>query len=119
MTNVDKKIDSSDTMRVSVGHGLFSNTTIHIPNRATCRYTKFIEPVKDVMARFAGQQFSTFKGTLADLAVSKLSPITAEMRRLMADPAEIDRLLAEGAEKAAAIADPIVHEVKKIVGFAV
>ena len=77
------------------------------------------EPVKDVMARFAGQQFSTFKGTLADLAVSKLSPITAEMRRLMADPAEIDRLLADGAEKAAVIANPIVHEVKKIVGFAV
>jgi len=77
------------------------------------------EPVKDVMARFAGQQFSTFKGTLADLAVSKLSPITTEMRRLMADPAEIDRLLADGAEKASAIANPIVHEVKKIVGFAV
>jgi len=77
------------------------------------------EPVKEVMARFAGQQFSTFKGTLADLAVSKLSPITTEMRRLMADPAEIDRLLADGAEKAAAIANPIVHEVKKIVGFAV
>ncbi len=77
------------------------------------------EPVKDVMARFAGQQFSTFKGTLADLAVSKLSPITQEMRRLMADPAEIDKILKTGAEKAAAIANPIVHEVKKIVGFAV
>ncbi|MBS0473401.1 MAG: tryptophan--tRNA ligase [Proteobacteria bacterium] len=76
------------------------------------------EPVKDVMARFAGQQFSVFKGTLADLAVAKLSPITTEMRRLMADPAEIDRLLAEGAEKAAAIAEPIVKDVKRIVGFA-
>src|SRR3569833_1078104 len=71
------------------------------------------EPVKDVMARFAGQQFSTFKGTLADLAVSKLSPITTEMRRLMADPAEIDRLLAAGAEKASAIAEPIVLQEKK------
>jgi tryptophanyl-tRNA synthetase len=77
------------------------------------------EPIAVVRARFAGQQFSTFKGTLADLAVAKLSPITAEMRRLMADPAEIDRLLAQGAEKAAALADPIVHEIKKIVGFAV
>ncbi|MGH6742374.1 MAG: tryptophan--tRNA ligase, partial [Bradyrhizobium sp.] len=77
------------------------------------------EPIAAVRARFAGQQFSTFKGTLADLAVAKLSPITTEMRRLMADPAEIDRLLAQGAEKAAALADPIVHEVKKIVGFAV
>jgi tryptophanyl-tRNA synthetase len=77
------------------------------------------EPVKDVMARFAGQQFSNFKGELAELAVAKLAPINAEIRRMMADPAEIDRLLAEGAVKAAAIADPIVHEVKKIVGFAV
>ncbi|MBL6854156.1 MAG: tryptophan--tRNA ligase [Alphaproteobacteria bacterium] len=77
------------------------------------------EPVKAVMARFAGQQFSGFKGELADLAVSKLSPITAEMRRLMADPAEIDRLLAAGAEKASAIAEPIVQDVKRIVGFAV
>ncbi|HJW40935.1 MAG TPA: tryptophan--tRNA ligase [Rhizomicrobium sp.] len=77
------------------------------------------EPIAAVRSRFAGQQFSAFKGTLADLAVAKLSPITTEMRRLMADPAEIDRLLAQGAEKAAALADPIVHEVKKIVGFAV
>jgi tryptophanyl-tRNA synthetase len=77
------------------------------------------EPIAAVRARFAGQQFSTFKGTLADLAVAKLSPITTEMRRLMADPAEIDRLLAQGAEKAVAMADPVVHEVKKIVGFAV
>jgi tryptophanyl-tRNA synthetase len=77
------------------------------------------EPLADVRARFAGQQFSTFKGTLADLAVAKLEPITLEMRRLMAEPAEIDKILADGAEKAAAIANPIVHEVKKIVGFAV
>jgi tryptophanyl-tRNA synthetase len=77
------------------------------------------EPLADVRARFAGQQFSTFKGTLADLAVAKLEPITLEMRRLMAEPSEIDKILADGAEKAAAIANPIMHEVKKIVGFAV
>ncbi|MEI9887429.1 MAG: tryptophan--tRNA ligase [Rhizomicrobium sp.] len=77
------------------------------------------EPVAAVRERFAGQQFSTFKGTLADLAVAKLAPITGEMRRLMADTAEIDRILKDGAEKAAAIAEPIVHEVKKIVGFVV
>ena len=76
-------------------------------------------PVETIIGRFAGQQFSSFKNELAELAVAKLSPITAEMNRLMADQAEIDRLLADGAQKAAAIADPIVHEVKKIVGFAV
>ncbi|MBV9045787.1 MAG: tryptophan--tRNA ligase [Alphaproteobacteria bacterium] len=75
------------------------------------------QPAKTIMARFAGQQFSGFKSELADLAVSKLAPITTEMRRLMSDPAEIDRMLADGAEKAAAIAEPIIRDVKRIVGF--
>ncbi len=77
------------------------------------------EDAKTVLARFAGQQFSTFKNELAELAVAKLTPITAEMRRLMADTGEIERILKDGAEKARAIAGPIVDEVKKIVGFAV
>ena len=71
----------------------------------------------EVTAEFAGQGFGAFKPRLADLAVASMAPITAEMRRLMADPAEIDRVLRDGAERAAAIADPVVDEVKKIVGF--
>ena len=59
-----------------------------------------------------------FKKRLADLAVAKLAPITTEMRRLLADPAEIDQILKAGAEKAQAICEPIVAEVRKIVGFA-
>jgi tryptophanyl-tRNA synthetase len=70
-----------------------------------------------VLAEFAGQGFGAFKPKLADLAVASMAPVTAEMRRLMADPAEIDRVLADGAARAAAIADPVVDEVKKIVGF--
>ena len=70
-----------------------------------------------VIIDFAGQNFSTFKSALADLTVSKLEPITAEMRRLLADPAEIDRVLKNGAQKARAIATPIMDEVKKTVGF--
>jgi tryptophanyl-tRNA synthetase len=72
---------------------------------------------ENVVARFAGQQFSAFKNELADISVTKLVPIAAEMRRLLADPAEIDHLLRHGAEKARAIAAPIVTEVKQIVGF--
>ena len=70
-----------------------------------------------VMAQFAGQQFSGFKTALADLTVAKLAPITTEMRRLLADPGEIDRILKSGADKARAIATPIMDEVKKKVGF--
>ena len=75
------------------------------------------DTAEKVMLQFAGQQFSTFKNTLAELAVSKLAPITTEMRRLMADRGEIDRILKTGAEKAKSLAQPILDEVKKIVGF--
>jgi tryptophanyl-tRNA synthetase len=72
---------------------------------------------EDVTAEYAGQGFGAFKPALAELAVEALAPVTGEMRRLMADPAEIDRVLRDGAERASAVADPVVAEVKKIVGF--
>ena len=70
-----------------------------------------------VLAEFTGQGFGAFKPKLADLAVAKLGPVGDEMRRLMADPAEIDRVLAAGAERARAAAAPTLAEVRKIVGF--
>ncbi len=73
--------------------------------------------VDQVVRDFAGAQFGTFKPALADLAVAKLAPITTEMNRLMADPAEIDRILADGAERADAIAQPILARTKEIVGM--
>lgn len=73
--------------------------------------------VESVITEYAGAQFGTFKPALAELAVSKLSPITSEMSRLMQDPAEIDRILGAGAERANAIARPIVDQVYDIVGM--
>ena len=70
-----------------------------------------------VLGEYGGGQFSTFKKALAELAVAKISPMTAEMRRLNADPAEIDRILADGSRRAAALANPIVAKAKQIVGF--
>ena len=70
-----------------------------------------------VIKDFAGALFGTFKPALADLAVAKLSPITTEMSRLMKDPAEIDRILGEGANRADAIARPILDQVYDIVGM--
>ena len=75
------------------------------------------EEAETVIRRFAGHQFSSFKSELAELAVAKLTPIAAEMRRLLADPAEIDRTLKDGALRARAIAAPIMDEVKRLVGF--
>jgi tryptophanyl-tRNA synthetase len=70
-----------------------------------------------VIAQFAGQQFSGFKTALADLTVAKLEPIAREMRRLLADPAEIDGVLKDGALRARAIATPIMDEIKQRIGF--
>ncbi|MEO1140377.1 MAG: tryptophan--tRNA ligase [Pseudomonadota bacterium] len=75
------------------------------------------QTVNEVMKDVGGQQFGTFKPALADLAVAKLAPISDEMARLMQDPAEIDRILAGGADKARAIAAPILQDTYKIVGM--
>ncbi|MEM8788935.1 MAG: tryptophan--tRNA ligase [Pseudomonadota bacterium] len=70
-----------------------------------------------VMADYAGQPFSVFKPALADLAVEKLRGITASMRDYRADPGEIDRILADGADRAATIAEPVIAKTYEIVGF--
>ena len=70
-----------------------------------------------VLQQHGGAQFSTFKKALVELAVSHIGPVNAEMSRLLGDPAEIDRILGEGARRAKAIAGPIVDQVKDIVGF--
>ncbi|MDR3518642.1 MAG: tryptophan--tRNA ligase [Azospirillaceae bacterium] len=70
-----------------------------------------------VLDRFAGAQFSTFKTALSDLAVARLAPMTEEMRRLLADPGEIDRILRSGALKAAELANRHLAEIQEIIGI--
>jgi tryptophanyl-tRNA synthetase len=70
-----------------------------------------------VIGEFSGAQFSVFKNALADLAVARITPIADEMKKLLGDPAEIDRVLDSGAARATAIAAPIMQEVKRLVGF--
>ncbi|MBU0861458.1 MAG: tryptophan--tRNA ligase, partial [Alphaproteobacteria bacterium] len=70
-----------------------------------------------VIGEYAGAGWGRFKPALADLAVDKLAPISDEMTRLMDDPAEIDRILANGAERARAIAAPILARTYDIVGL--
>jgi len=71
----------------------------------------------DVLAEFGGAQFSTFKSALVDLSVAKLGPIGAEMKRLVADPAYIDSVLADGSERAGVLARKNMNAVKDILGF--
>jgi tryptophanyl-tRNA synthetase len=74
-------------------------------------------PKSGVLREFGGAQFSTFKGALVDLAVAKLGPIGAEMKRLTADPGHIDAVLVDGAERARVMARETMDTVKDIVGF--
>ncbi|NDC58644.1 MAG: tryptophan--tRNA ligase [Alphaproteobacteria bacterium] len=70
-----------------------------------------------VLAEWGGKGFGAFKPALADLAVAKLAPIAGEMRRLSSDPAALDAILRDGADRANAIAAPIMDDVRRIVGF--
>jgi tryptophanyl-tRNA synthetase len=70
-----------------------------------------------VLAEFGGKGFGVFKPALAELLASKLAPIASEMRRYNADPAALDAILKNGAERARAIAAPIMAEVREVVGF--
>ncbi len=71
----------------------------------------------NILAEYGGKQFSDFKRALVEASVARLAPIGDGIRRLMNDQAEIDRILRDGAERARAIAGPILGEVKDIVGF--
>jgi tryptophanyl-tRNA synthetase len=73
--------------------------------------------VEQVIAEHGGKPFSEFKPVLADLAVDRLAPISTEMSRLMEDVAEIDRILAAGADRARAIAAPILKKTYQIMGM--
>ena len=75
------------------------------------------ETKADVLRRFAGGQFSAFKTALADAVVEKLAPIRAEMLRLSGDPSFTDSVLAAGADKARAIAQPNMDAIKDILGL--
>jgi tryptophanyl-tRNA synthetase len=75
------------------------------------------QSVDQVLAEVGGQQFGAFKPLLAELAVEKLAPISSEMARLMAQPDEIDRILARGAEQAREITAPILKKTYEIIGM--
>lgn len=72
---------------------------------------------EDVLKDYAGQGFGAFKPALADLTVASLGPIRNRFDELMSDTAEIDKVLEAGATRARVIADPVIKEVRDLVGF--
>ena len=72
---------------------------------------------QDVLRDHGGKGFGGYKEVLTEALVAHLGPIREEMARLLQDHAALDAALRIGADRAAAIADPIVTEAERIVGF--
>jgi tryptophanyl-tRNA synthetase len=75
------------------------------------------EGVEQVLGRFAGQGFGLFKPALADALVALIAPIRGRLEELRRNPAELDRILADGAERASAIGAPVLAQAKAAVGL--
>jgi tryptophanyl-tRNA synthetase len=75
------------------------------------------ESIEEVLSRFAGQGFGTFKPALAEVLVTLIAPIRARLDELRRDPAELDRILAEGAARAIELGAPVLAKAKAAVGL--
>jgi tryptophanyl-tRNA synthetase len=75
------------------------------------------ESIEQVLARFAGQGFGAFKPALADVLVGLIAPIRERLDGLRRDPAELDRILAEGAARANELGAPVLARAKAAVGL--
>ena len=77
------------------------------------------QSIDQTLRQFCGQGFSSFKPKLIDLAIETLNPISFEMRKLLNDRKEIDKILRIGADNARKIAEPVLKQVKELVGFVI
>jgi tryptophanyl-tRNA synthetase len=75
------------------------------------------QTISITLEQFSGKGFSHFKPILIELAVETLSPISSEMRVLLKDTKEIDKILKIGEEKAKNIAEPVLKKINNLVGF--
>jgi tryptophanyl-tRNA synthetase len=73
--------------------------------------------VEQVLTRFAGQGFGAFKPALAEVLVAMIAPIRTRLDQLRQDPAELDRILDEGALRASEIGAPTLARAKAAVGL--
>jgi len=76
-------------------------------------------PMQAVFDEWGGRAEANgaFKQALADVAVAHLAPITTRMNQLMGDVSAIDAILRAGTEKANAIAETTVRDVREVMGF--
>jgi len=75
------------------------------------------EGVEQVLQRFAGQGFGAFKPALADALVALIAPLRTRLEEFRRDPAELDRILREGSERASELAAPTLAAAYDAVGL--
>ncbi len=75
------------------------------------------EPIAEIEARYAGKGYGHLKVDVAEAVIEHLAPIRERHAALMADTAELDRLMALGAARAREIAAPVLAEAKARMGL--
>ncbi len=75
------------------------------------------QSVEQVQADFAGKGYGDFKGAVADAVVALFAPVRERYAELMADPAELDRVLAGGAARAGEVAAATLRDVRDRIGL--
>ena len=75
------------------------------------------QKIEKTLKEFGGKNFSEFKTSLSDQLIERISPISSEIDKLLDSPDYLDKILLSGGEKANAISEKKVKELKKIIGF--
>jgi tryptophanyl-tRNA synthetase len=75
------------------------------------------KPIEDIVKQYEGKGYGDFKKDLAEVVVEGLAPIQKKISDYMADKAQLQKILLEGANKASAIARPRMAEIKKRIGL--
>lgn len=121
-------LDSADTIRDKIKRaqtdsGVMPSSTDELAERGGVKNLLEIyasvsgQSLQAVIDRYAGQNFAPFKTDLGEVIADAIAPIGQRMQALLADKTELERILAEGAAKASAIAEPTLQRVKETIGF--
>ena len=115
---IAKKIKKAktDAEPVPANEGEFENRA-EARNLMTIYSALSNDTMDSIFNEFGGKTFGEFKTALIDVAVNHLEPITTKMNDLMQDPQEIDKILAKGADRCNAKANPFIRETMDIMGF--
>jgi tryptophanyl-tRNA synthetase len=71
----------------------------------------------EIESHFSGKGYGHLKSEVAEAVIEELKPIQARFQQLMADTAELDRILASGADRARSVADTKMDQIKQKIGF--